>query len=121
MNCSTAYPRPSTEYPSRSGTVGSVGSVNKSLPGLPETTPAIRVDVEHNDINRLDINRLDPSVRDLADVLVKHLGGIEKRMEQRLFMLEQRQTNALEAIATHLRMNAKDKSNSVTEGVAYNV
>jgi len=121
MNCSTAYPSPSTVYPSPSGTVGSVGSVNKSLPGLPESTPAIRVDVEHNDLNHLELNRLDPSVRDLADVLVKHLGGIEKRMEQRLVMLEHRQTNALEAIATHLRMNAKDKSNSVTEGVAYNV
>merc|ERR1712224_732387 len=57
----------STVLPSPAGTVGSVGSVHRSLPGLPEVAPAIRVDIEP-----IDLQRLDPSVRSLAEILVKH-------------------------------------------------
>lgn len=77
--------------------------VYKSLPGLPATpqTPAIRVVGQD-----LELQRLDPSVRELADVMVKQMAGLEQRMDQRLAMLEHRQSNALEAIAAHLNMNS---------------
>jgi len=81
----------------------SMSIVYKSLPGLPATpqTPAIRVVGQD-----LELQRLDPSVRELADVMVKQMAGLEQRMDQRLAMLEHRQSNALEAIAAHLNMNS---------------
>lgn len=97
-SCSTVLPSPEG-----AATIASMGSVGKSLPGLPESTMGL------TDTDRIDIQRLDPSVRDLADVLVKHFGGIEQRMEQRLLMLERRQSNALDAIAAQLNMNTKSK------------
>jgi hypothetical protein len=106
----------STVLPSPAGTVGSTGSVNKSLPSPPQVSPGIRIDIPH-----IDLQRLDPSVRDLADVLVKHFGGIEQRMEQRLAMLEHRQSNALDAIAAHLNINAKGSLANITEAQEYNI
>eukprot|EP00746_Dinoflagellata_sp_MGD_P161500 gnl/MRDRNA2_/MRDRNA2_88678_c0_seq1.p1 gnl/MRDRNA2_/MRDRNA2_88678_c0~~gnl/MRDRNA2_/MRDRNA2_88678_c0_seq1.p1 ORF type:complete len:639 (+),score=129.78 gnl/MRDRNA2_/MRDRNA2_88678_c0_seq1:75-1991(+) len=90
----------STVLPSPAGTASSVGSFKKSLPGLPQPSPGIRVDVAP-----IDLQRLDPSVRDLADVLVKHFGGIEQRMQERLVNMERRQSDALDAIAAHLKIN----------------
>lgn len=72
------------------------------LPCPPIAESGINLDVQNN-----GLQHLDPSVRNLADVLVNHLGGLEQRMEQRFAMLEQRQTNALEAIAAQLNNNSK--------------
>jgi voltage-gated sodium channel len=74
-------------------------TVLPSPPGI-NALPGIRIDIEP-----IDLQRLDPSVRDLADVLVKHFGGIEQRMEQRLVMLEQRQLSTMDAIAAHFNIN----------------
>jgi hypothetical protein len=57
----------------------------------------------------MHLQHLDPSVRDLAHVLLNHLGGIEQRVEQKFATLEHRQAVALESIVTHLNMNSKDK------------
>jgi len=77
--------------------------VYKSSPGLPVAAPAIRIGQD------LELQRLDPSVRELADVMVKHMTGLELRMEQRFAALEHRQSSALEAIAAHLNMNSTSK------------
>lgn len=114
--CSTCWGT-STILPSPAGTSGSATSANKSLPPTPQPSPGIRVDV----IEPIDLQRLDPSVRDLADVLVKHFGGIEQRMEQRLEKLERRQTNALEAIAAHLNINTNGNLANITEAREYRV
>jgi voltage-gated sodium channel len=89
----------STILPSPAGATSSVGSLNKSLPGPPLPSPAIRINIPP-----IDLHRLDPSVQELADVLVKHFAGMEQRMEQRLVTMEHRQTKALDAIASHLKM-----------------
>merc|ERR1711939_1049719 len=104
-NCSTAH---------HGGT--SMSIVYKSLPGLPVVAPAIRVAGQD-----LDFQRLDPSVRDLADVMVNHLTGLEQRMEQKFAKLEQRQSNALEAIAAHLNMNSGNNPAGIKAAQAFDV
>jgi voltage-gated sodium channel len=107
----------------RNATMGSSlgSSVASSLPatmGLNVTEPAPLA---------VDLQRLDPSVRDLADVLVNHLGGLEQRMEQKFARLEHRQATALESIVAHLNTNnvkpaiALDKAASITKARAYDV
>lgn len=102
-NCSTAH---------HGG--ASMSIVYKSLPGLPVVAPAIRVAGQD-----LDFQRLDPSVRDLADVMVNHLTGLEQRMEQKFAKLEQRQSNALEAIAAHLNMNSGNNPAGIKAAQAF--
>jgi Ca2+-binding EF-hand superfamily protein len=96
---STVLPSPSTVFPSPAS---ELGSVSISLPCPPIAQPGISLDVQNT-----GLQHLDPSVRNLADVLVNHIGGLEQRMEQRFAMLEQRQTNALEALAAQLNTNSK--------------
>jgi len=81
--------------------VSSTSSFRRSLPGLP--VPGIHVDGCSAPL-KVDLLRLDPSVRDLADFLVNHLGGVEQRMDQKLAILEHRQASALQSIASHLKI-----------------
>jgi len=53
--------------------------------------------------------------------MVKHMGGLEQRMEQRFAMLEHRQSSALEAIAAHLNMNSTSKPVGIKAAQAYDV
>lgn len=109
--------RKSTPKSSRSSSTAtcarasSMDSASKSSPGLPGTPLAVHL--QRSGPLAVHLQRLDPSVRDLADVLVSHLGGLEQRMEQKFAMLENRQATALEAINAYSNMRAQDQMSYV--------
>jgi len=92
---------------------GPMSIVYKSEPGLRLPVPPHLCAVSQD----LDLQRLDPSVRDLAHVMINHFSGLEQRMEQRFAVLENRQANTLEAIAAHLKMSSLGKPVSEVEHV----
>lgn len=102
---------PSAADCAQPSSIDSIGSLRKCLPGLPPAIPAIHIDgpVDERAPAESELMRLDPSVRDLANVLMNHLGGLEQRMEQRFAMIEDRQTSALQSIATHFDSKSKEQ------------